>query len=37
MSMAGWSVLIRHYNEAHDLALARGARVREGHLEERVV
>jgi glycogen(starch) synthase len=32
-----WSVLIRHYTEAHDLALERTAGGRPGRLEIRVV
>ncbi|MDP9174061.1 MAG: glycosyltransferase [Planctomycetota bacterium] len=32
-----WSVMIRHYNEAHDLAILRGAMVPPGKVEVRLV
>ena len=32
-----WSVLIRHYNEAHELALARGAEFHVGAVDVRVI
>jgi glycogen(starch) synthase len=35
--MFDWSVLIRHYNDAHDLALSRGAMGRPGEVEVRIV
>ncbi len=32
-----WSVLIEHYNEAHDLALTRGEGFRPGQIDIRTV